>query len=138
MNNIIKDMSSPHSLYLPTSLEAWRSLSLSPFPSSDGVGHQAMARPAGRTTTQVRPENPLPLLHPPCCLVVVASCQDACAPPVGETRAIMPQREGKALRRPTRWRHQCVLQRVFPFSLSQRGVPGHGRAGRWPPAARPD
>ena len=29
MNIILKDISSPHSLYIPTSPEAWRSLSLS-------------------------------------------------------------------------------------------------------------
>jgi len=130
MNNILKDISSPHSLYLPTSPEAWRSLS-HPFP-------QATVRPVGKATTQVRPDNPLPLQHPSCCLVVVASCLDACAPPVSETLAIMPQQEGKAQWRRTRWSHQCVLQRVLPFSLSQHCVPGHGRAGRWPPAARPD
>ncbi|KAG0532402.1 hypothetical protein BDA96_04G105400 [Sorghum bicolor] len=31
---------------------------------------------------------------------------------------IPTQREGQARRRSKRWRHQCMLQRVFPFSLS--------------------
>ena len=37
MNIILKDISSPHSLYLPTSPEAWRSLSL-PFPQATARG----------------------------------------------------------------------------------------------------
>ncbi|KAG0531704.1 hypothetical protein BDA96_04G045100 [Sorghum bicolor] len=46
------------------------SLSL-PFPQALAAGHQATAWPAGGATILVRPDDPLPLLHPPCGLVVL-------------------------------------------------------------------
>jgi hypothetical protein len=115
---------SPPSLFLPTSPEVRCSLSL-PFPQVTAAAHQATARPAGRATAQVRPDNPLPLLHPPCCLVVAASGRDASAPPVGETLAIMPDEPNPKLGHPATARGQsaAAADTVAPPVRAAAGFP---------------